>query len=589
MKDFLKYMSATVVGIIVFSVLVTALSIMCLVGMVASESSSKNVSDNSVLVINLNGTMTERSDEDIMSLINSTEIKCLGLDDVVSAIEKAKANDNIKGIYIEAGMFSADSYASLQAVRRKLLEFKKSGKWIVAYGDIYTQSTYYLSSVANKVLLNPSGQIDWRGMAAQPMFFKDVMEKFGVKMQLSKVGTYKSAPEMFTADKMSEPNREQITVYINGLWQNICQGVSESRGISIDKLNAYADGLFTFSAPKDYVSAKFVDKLTYTDGIKKEINALLKNEADEDINTITLADMATVKAPKKKGEEIAVYYAYGDIVDEAGSAISQGHNIVGKDVCKDLQDLMNDDDVKAVVLRVNSGGGSAYASEQIWHYVEMLKQKKPVVVSMGGMAASGGYYISSGANWIVAEPTTLTGSIGIFGMFPDFSGLLTQKLGVKFDEVKTNKFSAFGTMARPFNEEEMNYLNKYIERGYALFRSRVAQGRKMKVEEVETIAQGRVWLGQDAFKNKLVDELGGLDKAVAKAAQLAKLKEYHTAAYPSKSSLFEQFANKLNGDSYIDNHMRMTLGEYYEPFMMIKTINKQNAIQAKVPFVLNIK
>ena len=589
MKDFLKYISATVVGIIVFSVLVTALSIMCLVGMVASESSSKNVSDNSVLVINLNGTMTERSDEDIMSLINSTEIKCLGLDDVISAIEKAKANDNIKGIYIEAGMFSADSYASLQAVRRKLLEFKKSGKWIVAYGDIYTQSTYYLSSVANKVLLNPSGQIDWRGMAAQPMFFKDVMEKFGVKMQLSKVGTYKSAPEMFTADKMSEPNREQITVYINGLWQNICQGVSESRGISIDKLNAYADGLFTFSDPKDYVSAKFVDKLTYTDGIKKEINALLKNEADEDINTITLADMATVKAPKKKGEEIAVYYAYGDIVDEAGSAISQGHNIVGKDVCKDLQDLMNDDDVKAVVLRVNSGGGSAYASEQIWHYVEMLKQKKPVVVSMGGMAASGGYYISSGANWIVAERTTLTGSIGIFGMFPDFSGLLTQKLGVKFDEVKTNKFSAFGTMARPFNEEEMSYLNKYIERGYALFRSRVAQGRKMKVEEVETIAQGRIWLGQDAFKNKLVDELGGLDKAVAKAAQLAKLKEYHTAAYPSKSSLFEQFANKLNGDSYIDNHMRMTLGEYYEPLMMIKTINKQNAIQAKVPFVLNIK
>lgn len=589
MNDFLKYMSATVVGIIVFSVLVTALSIMCLVGMVASESSSKNVSDNSVLVINLNGTMTERSDEDIMSLINSTEIKCLGLDDVISAIEKAKANDNIKGIYIEAGMFSADSYASLQAVRRKLLEFKKSGKWIVAYGDIYTQSTYYLSSVANKVLLNPSGQIDWRGMAAQPMFFKDVMEKFGVKMQLSKVGTYKSAPEMFTADKMSEPNREQITVYINGLWQNICQGVSESRGISIDKLNAYADGLFTFSDPKDYVSAKFVDKLTYTDGIKKEINALLKNEADEDINTITLADMATVKAPKKKGEEIAVYYAYGDIVDEAGSTISQGHNIVGKDVCKDLQDLMNDDDIKAVVLRVNSGGGSAYASEQIWHYVEMLKQKKPVVVSMGGMAASGGYYISSGANWIVAEPTTLTGSIGIFGMFPDFSGLLTQKLGVKFDEVKTNKFSAFGTMARPFNEEEMSYLNKYIERGYDLFRSRVAQGRKMKVEEVETIAQGRVWLGQDAFKNKLVDELGGLDKAVAKAAQLAKLKEYHTAAYPSKSSLFEQFANKLNGDSYIDNHMRMTLGEYYEPFMMIKTINKQNAIQAKVPFVLNIK
>lgn len=589
MKDFLKYMSATVVGIIVFSVLVTALSIMCLVGMIASESSSKNVSDNSVLVINLNGTMTERSDDDIMSFINSANIQNIGLDNVIEAIEKAKTNDNIKGIYLEAGMFSADSYASLQAMRRKLTEFKKSGKWIVAYGDIYTQSTYYLASVANKVLLNPSGQIDWRGMAAQPMFFKDLMEKFGVKMQLAKVGTYKSAPEMFTADKMSDPNREQITVYINGIWQNICQGVSESRGISVEKLNAYADGLFTFANPKDYVTSKFVDKLTYTDGVKKEINTLLKNEEDDDINTISLSEMATVKSSKKNGEEIAVYYAYGDIVDEAGVAISQAHNIVGKDVCKDLQYLMNDDDVKAVVLRINSGGGSAYASEQIWHYVELLKQKKPVVVSMGGMAASGGYYISSGANWIVAEPTTLTGSIGIFGMFPDFSGLLTQKLGVKFDEVKTNKHSAFGTMARPFNEEEMNYLNEYIDRGYALFRSRVAQGRKMKVENVEAIAQGRVWLGQDAYKNKLVDELGGLDKAVAKAAQLAKLKEYHTASYPAKASWFEQFAKKLNGDSYIDNHMRMTLGEYYEPFMMIKTINKQNAIQAKVPFTLNIR
>ncbi|MGN1376611.1 MAG: signal peptide peptidase SppA [Prevotella sp.] len=589
MKDFLKYMSATVVGIIVFSVLVTALSIMCIVGMVASESSSKNVSDNSVLVINLDGTMTERSDNDIMSFINSANTNAIGLDDVINAVEKAKANDNIKGIYIEAGMFSADSYASLQALRRKLAEFKKSGKWIVAYGDIYTQSTYYLASVANKVLLNPSGQIDWRGMAAQPMFFKDLMEKFGVKMQLSKVGAYKSAPEMFTADKMSDPNREQVTVYINGLWQNICQGVSESRGISVEKLNAYADGLFTFADPKDYVTAKFVDKLTYTDGVKKEINALLKNEEDDDINTISLAEMATVKAPKKNGEEIAVYYAYGDIVDEAGAAISQAHNIVGKDVCKDLQDLMDDDDVKAVVLRINSGGGSAYASEQIWHYVELLKQKKPVVVSMGGMAASGGYYISSGANWIVAEPTTLTGSIGIFGMFPDFSGLLTQKLGVKFDEVKTNKHSAFGTMARPFNEEEMNYLNQYIDRGYALFRSRVAQGRKMKVEDVEKIAQGRVWLGQDAYKNKLIDEIGGLDQAVAKAAQLAKLKEYHTASYPAKANWFEQFSNKLNGDSYIDNRMRMTLGEYYEPFMMIRTINKQNAIQAKIPFVLNIR
>ena len=269
--------------------------------------------------------------------------------------------------------------------------------------------------------------------------------------------------------------------------------------------------------------------------------------------------------------------------------LSNEHNIISKTVCDDLKALMDDDDVKAVVLRINSGGGSAYASEQIWHYVEMLKKEKPVVVSMGGMAASGGYYISSGANWIVAEPTTLTGSIGIFGMFPDFSGLLTEKLGVKFDEVKTNKHSAFGTPARPFNEEEMRYLSNYIDRGYALFRSRVAQGRKMKVEQVEKIAQGRVWLGQDALKVKLVDELGGLDKAVAKAAQLAKLKEYHTAAYPGKTSWVDQLLNNLSGDSYINAQARQALGEYYEPFMLMKDINNQSAIQARIPFKLNIK
>ena len=250
---------------------------------------------------------------------------------------------------------------------------------------------------------------------------------------------------------------------------------------------------------------------------------------------------------------------------------------------------MDNDDVKAVVIRINSGGGSAYASEQIWHYVEMLKKKKPVVVSMGGMAASGGYYISSGANWIVAEPTTLTGSIGIFGMFPDMSGLLTEKLGIKFDEVKTNKNSTFGTQARPFTAEEMAYLENYINRGYSLFRSRVAQGRKMSIAQVEKIAQGRVWLGQDALKIKLVDELGGLNKAVAKAAKLAKLKEYHTASYPGKTDWIDQLLNMTSGGNYINAQMRQTFGEYYEPFMLLRSMDKQSAIQARIPFMLNIK
>lgn len=590
MKDFLKYTAATVVGIIVFSVITGVLGLMCIVGMVASESSAKDVSDNTVLVLNLTGALEERSEESIMDQMGGSSLATIGLDDALNAIKKAKTNDKIKGIYIEAGMLAADSYASLKAIRDALLDFKKSGKWIVAYGDVYTQGTYYVASVANQIYLNPSGQIDWHGIASQPMFFKDLLAKFGVKVQLAKVGTYKSMPEMFTADKMSEPNREQVTVYINGLWQNVCKGVSESRNISVDKLNEYADNFITLNDPKDFVKYKFVDKLIYTDGIKKEINKLLKNEEDDDIKTVNIADMKSIKGEKNKGDEIAVYYAYGDIVDsEAGSMLSQGHKIVGKDVCDDLKSLMDDDDVKAVVLRVNSGGGSAYASEQIWHYVEMLKKKKPVVVSMGGAAASGGYYISSGANWIVAEPTTLTGSIGIFGMFPDMSGLLTQKLGIKFDEVKTNKNSGFGTPARPFNEEEMGYLTKYIDRGYSLFRSRVAEGRKMSVNDVEKIAQGRVWLGQDALKIKLVDELGGLDKAIAKAAALAKLKDYHTSAYPGKSSWLDQFMNQVSGSSYIDNRMRLTMGEYYEPFMLLRNIDKQSAIQARVPFLINIK
>lgn len=590
MKDFFKYMSATVVGLIVFTLITGIIGAMCIVGMIASGSSAKDVSDNSVMVINLSGMLNERSESTFMDEIGGNTVGTIGLDDVLAAIDKAEGNDKIKGIYIEAGMLSADSYASLTAIRNALLDFKKSGKWIVAYGDVYTQGVYYVASVADKVFLNPSGQVDWHGIASQPIFLKDLMAKFGVKMQLAKVGAYKSAPEMFTADKMSDANREQVTTYINGLWQNICKGVSESRKISVAQLNAYADSFVTLSDAKDFVKYKFVDKLIYTDGIKAEINKLLKNEADDDINTVSLADMKVVKGKEDKGEEIAVYYAYGDIVDsETGGMMSSGHSIVGKTVCQDLEDLMEDDDVKAVVLRINSGGGSAYASEQIWHYVEMLKKKKPVVVSMGGMAASGGYYISSGANWIVAEPTTLTGSIGIFGMFPDMSELLTQKLGVKFDEVKTNRHSAFGTPARPFNEEEMRYLNKYIDRGYNLFRQRVAQGRKMKVENVEKIAQGRVWLGQDALKIKLVDELGGLDKAIAKAAQLAKLKEYHTSAYPGKVDWLDQLLNKTSGGSYIKAQMRQSLGEYYAPFMLLKDMNNQSAIQARVPFMMNIK
>ena len=594
MKDFLKYMSATVVGIFVFFIITGALMVMSIIGMVASESSATDVSDNTVFVLSLNGMMQERSERslfDEVSSMNNDATSTIGLDEVLEAIDKAKHNDKIKGIYIEAGMFAPDSYASAQAMRNALADFKKSGKWIVAYADTYTQGTYYIASVANKVYLNPYGQLDWHGLAAQPLFVKDVMAKFGVKMQVAKVGAYKSATEMFTEEKMSDANREQITAYINGLWQNICKEVGASRNISVDKLNAYADRFITLSAAKDYVASGLVDQLLYTDQVKAEVNKLLKAEADEDINTVYLADMANVKAPKKEGEEIAVYYAYGDIVSDAQGEMTNGASICSANVVPDLEALMNDDDVKAVVLRVNSPGGSAYASEQIWRAVTRLKAKKPVVVSMGTYAASGGYYISCAANYIYAEPTTLTGSIGIFGMFPDVSGLLTDKLGLKFDQVKTNKYSNFGTTSRPFNEEEMQYLTNMIDRGYKTFTKRVSDGRKIPVERVYEIAEGRVWLGQDALKIKLVDGIGGIEQAVAKAAELAKVKEYRTKAYPAKADMFESLLNRASseGGNYLDGKLRSTLGEYYAPFMFLKQLDRQDAIQARMPINVVIK
>ncbi len=588
MKDFFKYTLATVTGIALSISLLMVLSIFSLIGMALSGESATKVKSNSVFVLPLSGILEERSQDNVMSQLMGNTGGGLGLDDILSAIRKAKDNKDIKGIYIEAGMFAPDAAASAQAIRNQLADFRKSGKWIVAYGDSYTQSTYYICSVADKVFMNPQGMIDWHGLASQPYFLKDLLAKFGVKIQLSKVGKYKSAPETLTADGMSEPNREQMTAYINGVWSSMLADVGASRKLSVKTLNDYADNFIMTADPKSYVSMKLVDKLIYTDEVKTEIKKMLGIDADEKINQLSLNDMSNIEE-EDDGDEIAVYYAFGDIVDAVPGGISSSPCIAAETVCKDLEALAGDDDVKAVVLRVNSGGGSAYASEQIWHSVMNLKAKKPVVVSMGGYAASGGYYISCAANYIYAEPTTLTGSIGIFGMFPDYSGLLKDKLGVKFDEVKTNKFSAFGTPARPFNEEEMAYLNAYIDRGYKLFRKRVADGRKMKTEAVEEIAQGRVWVGSDALKVKLVDGMGGLDAAVAKAATLAKAKEYHTVGYPAQPDFLTQLFESMNGGNYLDEQVRQTLGEYYAPFMFVKTLNTQNAIQARMPYRINMK
>lgn len=591
MKDFFKYTAATVVGIIVFTIVCVALSVMSIVGMVASASATQSVEKNSVLVLKLNGSIDEQGTDNTIGKLTGNYIPSTGLNDILSAIKKAKDEENIKGIYIDAGVLSTD-YATLQEIRSALEDFRKSGKKIIAYADTYSQGSYYLASVADKIYLNPIGMVNWHGIGAQPVFYKDMLAKFGVKFQVVKVGTFKSATETYTEEHMSDANRLQTKMFLDGTWKQVCNAVSKSRGISVDSLNRYADELLMFQSAESLVKRKVVDGLAYASDMKDIAKTQFGIGKDDDLNRLFVSDMTNVKEKQTSGEEIAIYYAYGDIVQSEKVSLLGGgsHCIVSSTVCSDLKDLMDDDDVKAVVIRVNSGGGDAFASEQIWHQVMELKKKKPVVVSMGGYAASGAYYMSAPASWIVAQPTTLTGSIGIFAVFPDMSGLVTQKLGVKFDEVKTNRNSTFGNlMARPFNEEETAVMQQYVNRGYQLFRKRVADGRRLPVESVEKIAQGRVWLGADAIGLKLVDQLGGLNDAVAKAAKLAKLGEYYTVDYPAPSSWIDQLLAGASDAGSVDARLRLTLGDLYEPVSLMRNLDKHEALQARIPFAINMK
>lgn len=590
MKDFFKNVLATAVGVLLVGFITGFFMVVSLVGMALSQRETAPVADNSVLVLRLTGSLSERANDDVLASLFGDRIPKLGLATMTEAIRQAKESDKVKGIYIEAGAFAPDSYASLAAIRRELEEFRKAGKWIIAYGDSYTQGAYYLASVADKVYLNPQGQVDWHGLGSEPVFVKDLLAKLNVRMQVAKVGTYKSATEMFTGEKMSDADRQQTTAYLTGIWQNVVSAVGKSRSLTAQQLNGYADSLVSLAAPQDYVRMRMVDGLLYTDQVRQTVKKKLGLSPDDEIPQVSMSDLLAAGPEDKKGDEIAIYYAVGDIVDGVVAMPSRESMIDAQKVCADLQDLAKDKDVKAVVLRVNSPGGSAYASEQIWHQVMELKKVKPVVVSMGSYAASGGYYISCPANWIVAEPNTLTGSIGIFGMFPDVSGLLREKLGLKFDEVKTNKYAVFGTRSRPFTADEISHLESYIDRGYKLFRQRVADGRRLKVDQVEQVAQGHVWLGQDALRIGLVDQLGGVDVALRKAAQLAKLTQWHSTAYPALPDYLSQLL-ELPGaarGNYLDEQMRQSLGAYYEPFALIRDLQAQNPIQARLPFEPNI-
>ena len=588
MKDFFKFTLATITGIILTSIVMFVISIIVVFSMLSSTETETVVKKNSIMMLNLNGSLVERTSDNIFKELFDKEDSTYGLDDILASIKKAKENDDIKGIYIQATSLNAN-FASLQEIRDALDDFKKSGKFIVAYSDNYTQGMYYLSSVANKVLLNPKGAIEWRGLASQPLFLKGLLEKLGIEMQVFRVGTYKAAVERFSATEMSPANREQVTAYITSIWNEIITDVAASRKISVDSLNNYANRMLMFYPAEQTVKSGMADTLIYKNDVRDYLKQLVKIDKDDDLAVLGLDEMINVKknTPKdKSGNIIAVYYAFGEI--DGGSSSTDEDGIISNEVIKDLRKLKEDKDVKAVVLRVNSPGGSAFGSEQIWEAVCQLKKEKPVIVSMGDYAASGGYYISCAADTIVAEPTTLTGSIGIFGLIPNAKGL-TDKLGLSFDVVKTHKFADFGNIMRGMNTDEQTLLQMYINQGYDLFVSRCAEGRKMSKNEIEKIAEGRVWTGEAAKKIGLVDILGGIDKALEIAVKKAKVEGCTVVGYPDRKNVLQELLNSKPGN-YIESRMlKSQLGDYYNGFSMLKNLEKADFMQARVPFELNIK
>ncbi|MCD8079898.1 MAG: signal peptide peptidase SppA [Bacteroides sp.] len=571
-------------------IVITFLGAIILVGMVSSSDSETVVRKNSVMVLDLNGKLVERRPETSIfeELLNVGSTATYGLDEILSSIRKAKEHEDIKGIYIQAQSLSAP-YASLQEIRQALTDFKESGKFIVAYADYYTQRLYYLSSVADKVILNPKGSVEWQGMAAQPTFYKNLLDKLGVDIQVFRVGGYKSAVEPFIATEMSPENRQQISEYIGSIWNTMLTDISASRQLPVDSLSSLTDRMLMLKDAELTLQAGLVDTLMYEMDVRDYLRTTwLKLDKDKKFPVLDLEAMNNVRrnVPKdKSGNVIAVYYAVGDIVT---SDTGTGEAIASEKVIRDLRKLQQDDNVKAVVMRVNSPGGSAYASEQIWHAVKELKSEKPVIVSMGDYAASGGYYIACIADTIVAQANTLTGSIGIFGMIPNLKGL-TDKIGLNFDVVKTNKYSDFGNLTRAFNAEEAGIMQEYLNQGYDLFLRRCAEGRGVSTEEIHTVAQGRVWTGDKALELGLVDVLGGLDTALEIAIEKAGVEKYTVIPYPEKENLLSSLLSSSSSRSIESRLLKENLGGYYSDFMLLKNLQEADQIQTRLPFELHLK
>lgn len=589
MKQFFKFVLATIVGV----VLITVVLVLVVIGIIsASGDKTIEVEPNSVLHIAFTNPITERTPNNPLAglgILGLDKDKSTGLNDILANIKKAKTDNNIRGIYLDES-YMVSGQATTEEIRNALIDFKKSGKFIVAYSEIYTQGFYYLASVADKVYMNPKGIFELKGFNSQVTFLKGALDKLGIEVQIIKVGTFKSAVEPLFLTKMSDANRLQVTSYLGSLYDHFLTGISKSRGINKDSLFNYAnDG--RVQQPEDAVKLKLIDGLKYKDEILDDLKTRTGTPNKNDLNSVELADYTKSNADGDNKDDsssknrIAVVYASGEISGGEGD-----DNTIGSErISKALRKVRLDNKVKAVVLRVNSPGGSSLASDVIWREVMLTKKVKPIIVSMGDLAASGGYYISCAADSIIAQPNTITGSIGIFAILPNMQKLFNDKLGVTFDGVKTGKFADLGDISRPLTPEEKLILQNNVNRGYDDFTKAVAEGRHKTQAYINSIGQGRVWTGEQALKNGLVDRLGNINDAIASAAKKANIKNYNLVAYPEQKSFF----NQLSGDVTAEARCRILqseLGDNYKVYEQIKSVTQMmRTPQARMPYSIEIK
>lgn len=573
-------LTAIWVSVMLIIVLGMTFAIGSVISSLNTSSVKKSIEKRTILVLNLSGAIDEiNTTPDIYALLQEQPLPT-SLGDIINAIEAASTDKNIEGIYVNCKGASA-GIATREAVRNALNKFTKSGKWIVAYGDNYSQGDYYLASVANEMYLNPIGTIDFRGLGSGVPFFKGLLDKIGVEMQVVKVGTFKSAVEPYILTHMSEANRLQTHVYLDNIWNKMCEDISESRGVTTEALNQLADSMAALMPAEQMVEHKLVDGLKYTDEIESYLKEKVGIDEDDDLNCLSvkeyLATEPEIPHTKKNKNTIAIYYACGDITE------SDKDGIASDRVVPDILDLADDDDIDALVLRVNSGGGSAFASEQIWHALEVFKDKgKTLYVSMGDVAASGGYYISCGAKKIFAEPMTLTGSIGIFGLIPCAKTLLNDKLGINIDFVETNLNSAGPNIVEPMDTFQRARMQNMVERGYELFTKRCADGRHIPQDSIKAIAEGRVWDGMTAQRIGLVDELGSLQDAVEALAKEKGFGKYEIATYPSTEKNFFEMLMQLD-TQLKENAIKDELGTYYPTYVRLKELKKcEDPLQARI-------